>query len=89
MLTGMTGSSAGSDVSVSEDEVSTLLDSHSDWESTARLRAMSVVDHLSGVVPVGQPALPSMSLQELQSHQRRDPSIAPVLCGEETEAAFP
>ncbi|KAL2089313.1 hypothetical protein ACEWY4_014001 [Coilia grayii] len=79
MLTGMTGSSASSDVSVSEDEVWTLLDSHSDWESTARLRAMSVVDYLSDVVPVGQPALPVMSLQELQSHQRRDPSIAPVL----------
>lgn len=75
----LTESPSNSNISLSEDEVSTLLESHSDWESASRLRAMSVAEQLSEVVCVSQSALPAMSLQELRSHQQRDPSIAAVL----------
>lgn len=65
-------------VSMSEDEVSTVLSASSDWEVASRHRATSLADHLSAVVGP-EPCLSSvLSRPELQSHQESDAVVSRV-----------
>lgn len=65
-------------VSMSEDEVSSVLTASSDWEATSRLRAATLADHLSAVVGP-EPCLSSiLTSSELQTHQKRDPVVSRV-----------
>lgn len=69
----------GSEVSLSEDEVSTLLHSHEDWDSASRLRAASLAEHIPQFASAGQDVLPVMSLDDLQMHQQQDAAISGVI----------
>ncbi|KAJ8381090.1 hypothetical protein SKAU_G00018680 [Synaphobranchus kaupii] len=66
-------------VSLSEEEVSSLLSSCGDWDSGPTQRAASLASHLSQLAPPGQDVFSSLSLADLQSHQRQDPTIDRVL----------
>lgn len=67
------------DVSMSEDEVSSLLSAHDDWDSAPKQRATALASHLSSLTPPGQDLCPSLSLVDLQAHQQRDPVISRVM----------
>uniref|UniRef100_A0A674MGD5 ribonuclease H n=1 Tax=Takifugu rubripes TaxID=31033 RepID=A0A674MGD5_TAKRU len=65
-------------VSMSEDEVSTVLSASNDWEVASRHRAVSLADHLSALVGP-EPCLSSaLSKHELQSHQESDVVVSRV-----------
>ncbi|KAJ8332253.1 hypothetical protein SKAU_G00427360 [Synaphobranchus kaupii] len=66
-------------VSLSEEEVSSLLSSCGDWDSGPTQRAASLAGHLSQLAPPGQDVFSSLSSADLQSHQRQDPTIDRVL----------
>ncbi|KAJ8361726.1 hypothetical protein AAFF_G00429480 [Aldrovandia affinis] len=62
-------------MSLSEEEVSSLLSSCGDWDSGLKQRAASLAGHLSQLVPPGLDMFSSLSSADLQSHQRQDPTI--------------
>ncbi|XP_056880813.1 uncharacterized protein LOC130521201 [Takifugu flavidus] len=65
-------------VSMSEDEVSTVLSASNDWEVASRHRAVSLADHLSALVGP-EPCLSSaLSKHELQSHQESDVVVSRI-----------
>ncbi|KAJ8362451.1 hypothetical protein AAFF_G00374030 [Aldrovandia affinis] len=66
-------------MSLSEEEVSSLLSSCGDWDSGLKQRAASLAGHLSQLVPPGLDMFSSLSSADLQSHQRQDPTINRVL----------
>ncbi|KAJ8367494.1 hypothetical protein AAFF_G00317170 [Aldrovandia affinis] len=66
-------------MSLSEEEVSSLLSSCGDWEERRDERAASLAGHLSQLVPPGLDMFSSLSSADLQSHQRQDPTINRVL----------
>ncbi|KAJ8369746.1 hypothetical protein SKAU_G00097740 [Synaphobranchus kaupii] len=66
-------------VSLSEEEVSSLLSSCGDWDSGPTQRAASLAGHLSQLAPPGQDVFSSLSSADLQSHQKQDPTINRVL----------
>ncbi|KAJ8362598.1 hypothetical protein AAFF_G00367730 [Aldrovandia affinis] len=66
-------------MSLSEEEVSSLLSSCGDWDSSLEQRAASLAGHLSQLVPSGLDMFSSLSSADLQSHQRQDPTINRVL----------
>lgn len=72
------GSPSAVDGSLSEDDVSSLLSSSSNWDSAPRNRAASLADHLATLEPPGQDMMPSLSLGDLRSHQQQDPVISRV-----------
>lgn len=67
------------DVSLSEDDVSAFLSSHEDWESASCQKAALFVDHMSTLAPDGQETLPTLSIEELKSHQQHDVAISKVI----------
>ncbi|KAJ8367054.1 hypothetical protein AAFF_G00333490 [Aldrovandia affinis] len=66
-------------MSLSEEEVSSLLSSCGDWDSGLKQRAASLAGDLSQLVPPGLDMFSSLSSADLQSHQRQDPTINRVL----------
>uniref|UniRef100_A0A8C5BFE2 ribonuclease H n=1 Tax=Gadus morhua TaxID=8049 RepID=A0A8C5BFE2_GADMO len=69
---------AAVDVSMSEDDVSSLLSSCDDWDSAPRQRAASMSDRLSSLIPPGQDLFSSLSLADLQDHQQQDSVVSRV-----------
>jgi len=66
-------------VDLSEEEVSSLLSSYDDWDSGPKQRAASLTGYLDQLIPPDQDMSSSLSLADLQSHQRQDPTIGRVL----------
>ena len=70
---------ASRNVTLSEEEVSSLLSSHSDWDSGPKQRAASFAGKLNQLIPPGRDTFSSLSRVDLQYHQRQDPAICRVL----------
>lgn len=66
-------------VSMSGEEVSSLLSSASDWDVAPRHRATSLADHLATVVVPDRGVSSVLSESELLSHQKCDPVISRVV----------
>ena len=66
-------------VSLSEAEVSALLDCHRNWDTAARIRSTVLVEHLQSVMSSGKDVLPSISKQDLRDRQREDTDLARVM----------
>lgn len=66
-------------LTVSNADVSAILNSHVEWNIGARARAMSVVDHLPQLMSEGQDTLPTYSEQELREKQLSDKIVSRVL----------
>lgn len=58
--------------SFSTKEVTAVLQSHTEWVSGARTRAVVMVDHLPQLVPEGLPSLPAYSVGDLRDAQHQD-----------------
>ena len=65
--------------SFSEDEVSAILETHSRWESSARVRAVGILQQLPQLVPTDEEALPAFTERELREGQLSDPVLSRVL----------
>ena len=65
--------------SLGMDEVSAVLQSHSEWETGARTRAVAVLQHVPQIVPGGQEALPAYTEKELRDEQLKDKALSRVL----------
>jgi hypothetical protein len=65
--------------SFSEDEVSAILETHSQWESSARVRAVGILQQLPQLVPTDEEALPAFTERELREGQLSDPVLSRVL----------
>lgn len=71
--------SSALDVSMSSEDVSSILSSFDEWDSAPGQRASSLAGHLTSLEPPGQDVLPSLSLADLRSHQQQDPVISRVV----------
>ena len=65
--------------SFSEDEVSAILETHSRWESSTRVRAVGILQQLPQLVPTDEEALPAFTERELREGQLSDPVLSRVL----------
>ncbi len=65
-------------VSMTAEDVSSILSSCDDWDSGAVSRAISLADHLSSLIPDCQDVTHAFSLTELQSQQYSDSVISRV-----------
>lgn len=64
---------------LSEEDVSSVLSSISDWDPAPQLRAASLVDHLPDMVILSLDAFTALSTADLLSHQTQDPAVSRVL----------
>lgn len=71
--------STAANVSRSEEDVSSVLSSISDWQSGPQLHAASLVEHLPDMVIPSLDALTALSAADLLSHQTQDPAVSTVL----------
>lgn len=67
-------------VSMSEDNVSTVFFSISDWNSVSHLQAVSLAAHLPNMVMPGLDASTTLKAADLLSHQKQAPADSRVLC---------
>lgn len=65
--------------SFARDDVSAILETHSAWESAARIRAMSTLKHLPQLIPPSDSDQPVFSDNELRERQRNDPVLSRVM----------
>ena len=65
--------------SFSKDEVSAILETHSLWESGARMRAVNALQHLPQLIPPDDNPLSVFSENELREGQLSDPILSRVL----------
>lgn len=65
--------------SLSMEEVSAVLDMHVEWDVASKLRAVGLAQHVQQLVPSGQDTLPTLSLHDLQIHQRQDATISRII----------
>lgn len=65
--------------SFSREEVSAILETHSLWESSARTRAVDVLQQLPQLVPTDEEPLPAFTERELRDGQLSDPVVSRVL----------
>lgn len=65
--------------SVERGDVSAVLRSHNDWETGARMRAVSVAHHLPQLIPDSQDSLPAYTEKELRDVQLDDRSLSRVM----------
>lgn len=63
------------DISMTAEDVSSILSSCDDWDSGAVSRATSLADHLSSLIPDCPDVTHTFLLSELQSHQHNDSVI--------------
>ncbi|KAK0135029.1 Transposon Ty3-I Gag-Pol polyprotein [Merluccius polli] len=61
------------------DEVSAVLQSHTEWETGARARAAAALHHVPQLVPGGQDSLPAYTEKELCDEQLKDRTLSRVL----------
>lgn len=62
--------------SFSKEEVSAILETHSSWESSAKIRAANVLQQLPQLVPTDEDPLLVFSESELRGEQLRDPVLS-------------
>ena len=65
--------------SFSKEEVSAILETHSLWESSARVRAVNALQQLPQLVSPDEDLLPVFSESELREGQLSDPVLSRVL----------
>lgn len=68
-----------SGVSLSEEDVSSLLSSCDDWDAVPALRAAALAGHLRQLAPPCLDLFSSLSLVDLKNHQRQDRTVNRVL----------
>lgn len=66
------------EVSLTDDDVLSLLSSLSDWDCAPRQRAMSMADHLTTLATPGHDVFPALSQADLLSQQKLYPVISRV-----------
>lgn len=66
-------------MSLGMDEMSAVLQSHTQWETGARTRAIEVLHHVPQLIPDGQDSLPAYSEKELRDAQLGDRTLSRVL----------
>lgn len=65
--------------SFSKEEVSAILETHSLWESSARVRAVGTLQQFPQLVPTDEEPLPAFTEGELREGQLSDPVLSRVL----------
>lgn len=70
--------SVAANVSMSEDDVSSVFSSVCDWDSAPQQRAASLADHVDTLIP-DLDTFPALSLEDLLSCQKSDPVISRVI----------
>lgn len=65
-------------VSMSADDVSSVLSSCDEWETGTACRATSVAEHINSLICGDKEVFHSLSLTDLHGHQSKDPVIARV-----------
>lgn len=65
--------------SFTREDVSAILETHSAWETTARLRAVNTLKHLPQLIPPTEDDLPVFSETELREKQHNNPVLSRVL----------
>lgn len=66
-------------MSVGTDEMSAFLQSHNQWETGARTRAIEALHHVPQLIPDGQDSLPAFTEAELRDAQLGDRTLSRVL----------
>lgn len=65
--------------SIGMDEISAVLQSHNEWETGARTRAVATLHHVPQLIPGGQDSLPAYTEKELRDEQLKDRALSRVL----------
>ena len=66
-------------MSLGTEEMSAVLQSHAQWETGARTRAIEVLHHVPQLIPSGQDSLPAYTEKELRDAQLGDRTLSRVL----------
>lgn len=65
--------------SVAKEDVSAVLQSHTEWDTGPRARAVEVLHYLPQLIPPGQDTLPAYTEKELRDKQLEDTTVSRVL----------